>query len=372
MNISFLDVGATYIELKKEINEAVNNVLESGRYIHGDQGKKFEEEFAAYCGVTNCVGVGNGLNALELVLRAYRVGQGDEVIVPANTYIATLLAVSNVGAIPILVDPNESTYNIDPGKITQAITKHTKAVIVVHLYGQTADMSRVKAICKNHGLILIEDAAQAHGAESLGRKAGSLGDAAGFSFYPSKNLGSFGDAGAVTTNNHTVADYIQVLIDYGSREKYVHIHKGTNSRLDEIQAAILRVKLKHLDKWNKRRQKIAEFYLKHMNTQNNEKFKLPHISHGNKHVWHLFVVRTQKRDKLAEYLTKQGIGWMIHYPIPAYKQLAYKELKRLSEDFPITNTLSEEIISLPSGPHLGSEEIEYICEKVNKFIRIYL
>ncbi len=372
MEIPLLDVGATYKELKKEIDKAIKEVLDSRWYINGENVKKFEEEFASYCKVSHCVGVGSGLSALELILRAYGIKKGDEVIAPANTFIATILAISNVGAKPILVEPGKLTFTIDPQKIEKAITKKTKAVLAVHLYGQAANITQIKTICKKYNLLLIEDAAQAHGAEHFGERAGGLGDAAGFSFYPTKNLGAYGDGGCVTTNDKIIADYIRSLRDYGSDKKYLYSYKGTNSRLDELQAAILRVKLKHLDVWNRRRQKIADFYLKYLNPTKNENFKLPQVADGNKHVWYVFVVCTKKRDKFIDYLTENSIGYIIHYPIPFYKQPAYKEMNSSSKNFPITNCLSEEIVSLPMGPHLSREEAEYVSEQINKFIQMYL
>ena len=372
MKVPFLDVGASYRELKREIDQAIKKVLLGGWYIQGENLKKFEAEFADYCGVKYCLGVGNGLNALELILRAYDIKKGDEVIVPANTFIATLLAVNTVGAQPILVDPNPATFTIDPSKITSALSKKTKAIIPVHLYGQTADIKKIKNISKKYKLILIEDSAQAHGALHFGKKAGSLGDAAGFSFYPAKNLGAFGDAGAITTSNKKIAEYIASLRDYGSKKKYYNRYKGTNSRLDEIQAAVLRVKLRYLNEWNNRRQKIANFYLENINPQKNENFILPAIGFGNDPVWHLFVVRTKKRKKFISYLKKKDIGFQIHYPIAPYKQIAYHEMKNLDHNFPVTNELSEEIISLPMGPHLDQEMVEYTTEKVNAFIKTFL
>lgn len=372
MEVKFLDIGATYKELKKDIDKAVKDVLKGGWYIHGQNVKEFEKEFANYCHVRHCVSVGNGLNALELILRACKIGIGDEVVVPANTYIATVLAISNVGATPILVEPELTTYNIDPEKIEAAITKKTKAVLAVHLYGQTANIKKIKPVCRKYNLKLIEDAAQAHGAEHFGKKAGSLGDAAGFSFYPGKNLGAYGDGGAVTTNDQEIADYVRLARDYGQEKKYVNLIKGTNSRLDELQAAVLRVKLKHLNKWNKRREAIAQYYLKYLNPRKNKNFVLPGILKGNKHIWHLFVARVTKRDKFIDYLQKNKIGFLIHYPIPPYKQAAYKELNSISGQFPITNSLSDEIISLPIGPHLQKNEKDYVCEKINKFINLNL
>ncbi len=368
MRIPFLDIGATYNELKSEINHAVLNVMKKGMFIMGENVTKFEEEFAKYCGVKYCVGVGNGMDALELLLRAYDIGPGDEVIIPANTYIATSLVVNLVGATPVLVEPDETTYNIDPAKIEKAITKKTKVIIAVHLYGQCANIKEIKPLCKKYHLKLIEDAAQAQGALHYGKKAGSLGDSAGFSFYPGKNLGAYGDAGAVTTNDRKVADRVRILRNYGSEKKYYNMVKGFNTRLDEIQAAVLRVKLKYLDRWNKRRQKIADYYLKHLNPKKNPHFVLPKIGEGNEHIWHVFVVKTKKRIQLIKQLDEKKIGWLIHYPLPLYKQKAYKELNHMSKNFPISNKLSDEVISLPIGPHLNIKQVAYIIDVVNSFI----
>ncbi len=372
MKIPFLDISATYRELKSEIDQAIHDVLKKGMFILGENVKKFEEEFAKYCGVKYCVGVGNGMDALELLLRAYNIGPGDEVIIPANTYIATSLVVNLVGTTPILVEPEEATHNIDPAKIKKAITKKTKAIIAVHLYGQCANIKKIKAICKKYNLICIEDAAQAQGATHYEKRAGSLGDAAGFSFYPGKNLGAYGDAGAITTNDKKVAEYVRTARNYGSEKKYYNMIKGFNTRLDEIQAAVLRVKLKHLDEWNKRRQKIADFYLKNLNPQKNPNFFLPKVGEGNQHIWHLFVVRTKKRSLLIKTLDSHGIGWLIHYPLPLYKQKAYKELNNLSKKFPISNRLSEEVLSLPLGPHLSQTQTSTVCDVVNNFINYSL
>ncbi len=368
MKVPFLDINATYSEIKEEIDKVIGQVLHKGQYIIGENVEKFEKEFAEYCQSRYCVSVGNGLNALELILRAYQIEEGSEVIVPSNTYIATVLAISNVGATPILVEPDEITFNIDPLKIEAKITDKTKAIIAVHLYGQTADIKNIKPICKRYKLKLIEDAAQAHGAEHGGVKAGSLGDASGFSFYPSKNLGAYGDGGAITTNDKNVAEYIRVARNYGSEKKYYNSIKGVNSRLDEIQAAILRVKLKYLDQWNMRREKVAQYYFSNLNPNKNNNFVVPRCIQGNKHVWHLFVVRTAKRDTLISYLKKNSIGYLMHYPVPPYMQDAYKELRYLSKHFSLTNKLSDEIISLPMGPHLKEEQVGYVCRVVNNFI----
>ncbi len=364
MKIPFLDLKKTYLELKEEIDTAVEGVIKGGWYILGENVRRFEEEFAAYCGCRYCVGVGSGMDALELLLKAHGVGPGSEVIVPANTYIATALAVSNVGAKPVLVEPDEKTCNIDPSKIEAVITSKTSAVLAVHLYGQPADMNKIRGICKTHGLKLFEDAAQAHGATHFGVKAGALGDAAGFSFYPGKNLGSFGDGGAVTTNDPEVAEYVRMARDYGSEKKYYNSIKGVNSRLDEIQAAVLCVKLKYLDEWNRRRTEIACFYLDNLKPQG-EELVLPEIGDGNGHVWHLFTVRSTRRNDLQAYLEEKGVGTLIHYPVPFYSQAAYKEMNYLADNYPISNAIADQILSLPMGPHLSKKEAAYVCEAVN-------
>ena len=372
MNIPFLDIGTTYKELKPEIDKAIKDVLRGGWYILGEQVKKFEQEFARYCQVKYCVGVGNGMDALELILRAYGIGPGDEVIVPANTYIATVLVSNIVGAVPIAVEPDLQTYNLDPDKLESAITKKTKAVMPVHLYGQCANIKKIKAICQSHNLLLIEDAAQAHGATHFAKRAGSLGDAAGWSFYPTKNLGAFGDAGAVTTNDKKVADYVIMARNYGSKIKYFNLIKGFNTRLDEIQAAILRVKLRHLNEWNNRRRKIASYYLSHLNQRNNPNFVLPKVEKGNEHIWHVFAIMTKKRGRFMRFLESNGVGSLIHYPVPYYQQKAYSELKKYSNKFPISNQISQEIVSLPMSPQLKKKEVKYVVKIVNNFITNYL
>lgn len=366
--VKFLDPGYTYLALKKEIDAALGKVLEKGWYVLGENVKRFEEEFARYCGSRFCVGVGSGLSALELILKAFKIGPGDEVIVPANTYIASILAVSNTGATPVLVEPDEETYNIDPARIEGAVTKRTRAVMCVHLYGQLADVRNIKLICARHKLKLIEDAAQAHGAALGRKKAGTFGDAAGFSFYPGKNLGAFGDGGAVMTDSASVAGYVRAARNYGSEKKYYNSIKGVNSRLDEIQAAVLCVKLKYLNRQNAAREKIASYYLKNMNPDKRKDFILPKVLGGNRHIWHIFAVRTKKREAFIRHLKRYSVGWLIHYPIPPYKQKAYKELRALSRRFPVTNRISEEVISLPMGIHLSKKDIRYVCEVVNNFI----
>ena len=366
MKVPFLDLKVTYLELADEIDLAIKRVLEGGWYILGENVRCFEEEFAAYCGSKYCVGVGSGIDALELLLKAHGIGTGDEVVVPANTYIATALAVSNVGATPVLVEPDPRTCNIDPFEIEAVITSKTRAVMAVHLYGQTADMKRIKGICREYNLKLFEDAAQAHGAMHFGVKAGSLSDGAGFSFYPGKNLGAFGDGGAVLTDERDVAEYVRIARNYGSEKKYYNAIKGMNSRLDELQAAILRVKLRHLDEWNRRRSKVARLYLDRLEARD-EELVLPQIGEGNSHVWHLFTVRSTRRDSLRAHLKQEEVGTLIHYPVPLYSQAAYQEMSSLRKNYPISDAISERILSLPIGPHLSIEAAQYVCKAVNSF-----
>lgn len=369
MKVPFLDIGATYRELSNEIDESIHEVMSGGWYILGENVKKFEKEFAGYCGTKYCIGVGNGMDALELILRAYNIGSGDEVIIPANTYIATALVVNLVGATPILVEPDESTYNIDPTKIENAITKKTKAIMAVHLYGQCADIKNILPLCKKYNLKLIEDAAQAHGSLHYKEKAGSLGDAAGFSFYPGKNLGAYGDAGAVTTNDAKVANYVKIARNYGSRKKYVNTIKGFNSRLDELQAAILRVKLRYLDKWNNKRRSIAQYYLKNITQNEKSLLSLPKTENFNNPVWHLFVIQVRYRKEFTEYLRSKHIETLIHYPFAYYKQNAYKELHKNSNKYTISNKMHRHVISLPIGPHLSLPSVEYVVKSVNSYVK---
>lgn len=358
MTISFLDLKTPYIELKDELNAAFRRVMESGWYILGKEVEAFEEEFAAYSGAKYCIGVASGLDALFLIIRALGIGPGDEVIVPANTYIATWLAVTHAGATPVPVEPNESTYNLDPGKIEAVITSKTKAILPVHLYGQAADMDPINALATRYGLKVIEDCAQAHGARYKGRRAGSLGDAAGFSFYPGKNLGAIGDGGAVTTSDPALADRIRVLRNYGSRIKYHNEVAGWNSRLDELQAAFLRVKLPILDEWNDRRKKIADGYLKHLAAVPG--LILPSVPDWAEPVWHLFVVRHPQRDGLQNTLAETGIGTLIHYPIPPHRQPVYANLSYKEGDFPLSERLAREVLSLPMGPHMPISDMENV------------
>ncbi|ANE55260.1 MULTISPECIES: DegT/DnrJ/EryC1/StrS family aminotransferase [Methylomonas] len=365
MNIPFLDLNPLHQELRAELQNAFERVLDSGWYILGHEVEQFEHEFADYCQADHCVGVGNGLDALHLILRAYGIGDGDEVIVPANTYIATWLAVSYAGATPVPVEPDEQTYNINPSLIESAITPRTKAIIAVHLYGQPANMNVINALATTHKLKVIEDAAQAHGAKYRGQRVGSLGDAAGFSFYPGKNLGALGDGGAITTNDTNLADKLRILRNYGSRVKYLNEVKGFNSRLDELQAAMLRVKLKKLDEWNSKRKAIAQVYLHELK---NSALQLPSVPDWANPVWHLFVVRYPLRDQLRQKLQEAGIGTMIHYPTPPHRQTAYEELGCAISVLPITERIHREVLSLPIGPHLEKHQLEETIQLIKEAV----
>jgi dTDP-4-amino-4,6-dideoxygalactose transaminase len=362
LQVPFLDLKAPYLELKAELDDAYHRVMGSGWYILGNELEAFESEFAAYCGVKHCVGVGNGLEALQLILQAMDIGPGDEVIVPANTYIATWLAASNVGAVPVPVEPCARTYNIDPARIEAAITPRTKAIIPVHLYGQPADMDPINELAARYGFAVVEDAAQAHGARYKGRRTGSLGHAAGFSFYPGKNLGAIGDGGAVTTDDAAVADRIRLLRNYGSNQKYVHACKGVNSRLDELQAAFLRVKLRCLDEWNARRTRIATAYSDALFDRN---VGVPHVPDYAEPVWHLYVVLSEERDALQQELQAAGIGTLIHYPIPPHMQDAYAALGYTRDAFPLSARLAEQVLSLPMGPSMADEQTAMVITAVS-------
>lgn len=357
--VPFLDLRATYLELRTEINSAVSRVLDSGWYLLGEELGAFESEFAGYCEAEHCVGVANGLDALHLALRALGVGEGDEVIVPSNTYIATWLAVTQVGARPVPVEPDERTYNIDPSRIEAAITPRTRVIIPVHLYGQAAEMAPILEIARSHRLRILEDAAQAHGARYQGRRVGGIGDVTAWSFYPGKNLGAFGDGGAITTNDAEIAERVRVLRNYGSRVKYVNEVAGFNSRLDEIHAAVLRVKLRHLDEWNARRSAIAARYREELSQLD---LVLPFVADGVNPVWHLFVVRTGRREALQAALKVQGVHALIHYPIPPHMQLAYAELGMAAGTLPIAERVHREVLSLPIGPHLSDAEAAAVIE----------
>jgi dTDP-4-amino-4,6-dideoxygalactose transaminase len=364
MKVPFLDLRASYMELKQELDASYQRVMASGHFILGAEVEAFEAEFAAYCGVKYCVGVGSGLEALHLILRALDIGSGDEVIVPANTYIATWLGVTHTGATPVPVEPNEDTYNINTTMIESAITPRTRAIIVVHLYGQPADVGPITAIARNYGLKVIEDAAQAHGARYGGARAGSLADAAGFSFYPGKNLGAFGDGGAITTNDTDLADKVRLLRNYGSKDKYVNEVRGFNSRLDELQAAFLRVKLNFLEKWNERRKRLASYYLQALKGL---ALILPFVPEWAAPVWHLFVVRHCEREALQRYLVSKEIGTLVHYPIPPHFQSAYKELGLTPGAYPISEALHREVLSLPIGPHLRQEQAIAVVDAIASF-----
>lgn len=367
MPVPFLDLRAPHIELRGELEDAWRRVISAGSFILGMEVAAFEDEFADYCGTRHCIGVANGLEALHLLLRALGIGPGDEVIVPSNTYIATWLAVTHAGATPVPVEPIEATHNLDPARIAAAITERTRAIVVVHLYGQTADMDAINTIAREHGLKVIEDCAQAHGATYRGRKAGALGDAAGFSFYPGKNLGALGDAGAITTSDDAIADKVRVLRNYGSRKKYENEALGFNSRLDELQAALLRVKLRHLDAWNERRKAFAARYLHALATV--PALTLPQVPEWADPVWHLFVVRSSDRARLQASLTEKGIGTLIHYPVPPHRQSAYLDLGHGQGSYPIAERLAEEVLSLPMGPHLDAEGHDAVVDAIREATR---
>ena len=377
MKIPFLNLRAAYLELKTEIDDAIARVLDSGYYIMGEEVEAFEAEWAAYCGAKYAVAVGNGLDALRLTLLAMGVGAGDEVIVPSNTYIATWLAVSQCGAKPVPVEPNPFTGNIDPGQIEAAITKNTKLILPVHLYGQPVDLDPIIALARKHGLMVLEDAAQAHGARYKGQRLGAHGDAVAWSFYPGKNLGALGDGGAVTTNDPSIAEQIRMLRNYGSSVKYIHQIQGVNSRLDPMQAAVLRVKLKSLDVWNGRRKLLAEEYFKKLTPlavcgKMNEKADLilPGVPEWADPVWHLFVVRHARRDALQEHLGKCGVATMIHYPYPVHLQKAYADLGYRRNDFPRAEEIAATSLSLPIGPHLDRESCGFISECVMNYFGV--
>lgn len=361
--IPFLNLKEINAQYADELKKAAARVIDSGWYILGEEVNAFEKEFAQYCGVKHCIGVSNGLDALKLILKAYGFGAGDEVIVPTNTYIASILAISEVGATPILVEPDVKTFNIDPSLIEEKITENTKAILAVHLYGRTAEMNEINAIAAKYGLKVIEDAAQAQGAIYKGKKTGNLGDAAGFSFYPGKNLGALGDAGAITTNDDELAEAIRALRNYGSHKKYENLYKGYNHRLDEIQAAMLRVKLNYLDQENEARRMIADSYQQSID---NEKIILPTVpENSQEHVWHVFVIRTQERNYLQSYLTDRGIQTVIHYPIPPHKQKAYTEWNQY--EYPISEKIHEEVLSLPISPVQSIEDTKRIIEAINQY-----
>jgi dTDP-4-amino-4,6-dideoxygalactose transaminase len=361
--IPFLDLKAPYLELKQELDEAIARVVSSGWFIGGGEVDQFEEDYATYCGANHAIGVANGLDALHLALLAMEVGPGDEVIVPSNTYIATWLAVSQCGATPVPVEPDLRTCNIDPTLIEAAITKRTKVILPVHLYGQPADLDPIMAIARKHGLRVLEDGAQAHGARYKGNRVGAHGDAVAWSFYPGKNLGAMGDGGSVTTNDTQIADRLRVLRNYGSRVKYVNERQGYNSRLDPLQAAILRVKLAKLDEWNARRNSIAQHYQKNLVSCD---LTLPHVPDWAEPVWHLYVVRSPQRDTLQKYLADAGVGTLIHYPIPPHLQGAYTNLNLKKGSFPLSEQMHHEVLSLPMGPNMALEDADAVIAAVRE------
>jgi dTDP-4-amino-4,6-dideoxygalactose transaminase len=361
VNIPFLDLKASYDELRGEIDSAIKRVLDSGWYVLSEEVERFEAEYAQYCGAKYCIGVGNGLEALHLGLLALGVGPGDEVIVPSNTYIATWLAVSQCGAIPVPVEPNEDTHNIDVNKIKAAITERTKVILPVHLYGQSADLDPILLLAKKYNLKVLEDAAQAHGASYKGQKIGAHGDVVAWSFYPGKNLGAFGDAGAVTTNSLDVANKIRTLRNYGSKEKYFNDEIGFNSRLDSIQAAVLRVKLRHLEGWNERRSILAKVYLSQLE---GSQITLPIQPISSAHAWHLFVVRCRDRELMQKHLGGLGVNTIIHYPVPPHLQTAYQYMGFSKGSFPIAERLANEVLSLPIGPHLTLQQVNHVVQSI--------
>ena len=364
MKVPFVSFLPMEIELDREFREAFDRVFTRSWYIGGEEDKSFEKAFAEYCGTKHCVGVGNGLDALMLALKALEIGAGDEVIVPANTFIATALAVTYAGATPVLVEPDSRTFNIDPKRIEAAITDRTKAIMPVHLYGQACDMDPIMEIAGKHGFKVVEDCAQAHGATYKGQKIGTFGDAAGFSFYPGKNLGALGDAGAMVTNNAELAEKVRALGNYGSDYKYHHIYKGSNSRLDELQAAFLNVKLPHLERMNIERRHIADRYL---NGIINDKVILPYVPDYTVPVWHIFGIKCNRRSELEKYLNEKGIGTNKHYPIPIHLQECYKDLGYGEGDFPIAEEISRNELSIPMYYGMTEEEINYVIDAINKF-----
>lgn len=360
--IKFLDLKKINNRYREEIDSRIKDILDKGWYLQGEENENFTKNFANFCGTKFALGVANGLDALNLIIKAYGFGNGDEIIVPANTYIATILAISENGCIPLLVEPDIKTYNLNPDSIEEKITSKTKAIMVVHLYGQAVQMEKIWKIAKKYNLKIIEDSAQAHGAIYQENRTGNLGDASGFSFYPGKNLGCIGDGGAVTTNDEELFNKIKAIANYGSDRKYHHIYKGVNSRLDEIQAAVLDIKLKHLDSDNNKRREISKYYRENIK---NSKIILPETYDEKSHVWHIFAVRTQNRDEFQKYLTEKGIQTIIHYPTPPHKQGAYKEWNNLS--FPITEEIHNTILSLPISPVMTDSEIEKVVEVVNEY-----
>lgn len=360
--IKFLDLEKVNNRFREEIDERFKNVLDKGWYLQGEENEKFAKNFANYCGTKYAVGVANGLDAINLIIRAFGFGAGDEIIVPSNTYIATILAISENNCTPVLVEPDINTYNINPDLIEEKITNKTKAIIVVHLYGQAVQMEKVWALAKKYNLKVIEDSAQGHGAIYKDKKVGNLSDASAFSFYPGKNLGCMGDGGAVTTNDEEVYKKVKAIANYGSDRKYHHIYKGVNSRLDELQACVLDVKLPHLDSDNARRREISKYYRENIK---NEKIILPKVYDEMSHVWHIFAIRTENRAELQKHLEDNGIQTNIHYPTPPHKQGAYKEWE--NQSYPISEEIHRTILSLPISPVMTDEEVKKVVEVVNEY-----
>lgn len=365
--IKFLDIQAINHQYREELIEAATRVIDSGWYILGSELESFEQEFSGFCGVHNCIGVANGLDALTLILRAYilqgEMSPGDEILVPANTYIATILSITASQLTPVLIEPDLRSYNLDPDLLAARITAKTKAIMPVHLYGRVCEMDQINAVAQNHGLKVIEDSAQAQGARYKNNRTGSLGNASGFSFYPGKNLGALGDAGAITTNDNSLATTLKALRNYGSHQKYHNLYQGVNSRLDEMQAALLRVKLRYLDSENDQRRKIAGNYLTGIN---NGKIILPTPpADPESHIWHLFVIRCAERENLQEHLFKNNIQTIVHYPVPPHQQQAYKEWN--SSHFPLTEIIHDQVVSLPISPVMTSLEQEQVIEAINRF-----
>ena len=366
MSVPFLDLHAAYESLRDELDAAYKRVMDSGWYILGEEVERFESEFATYCGSRHSIGVANGLDALRLGLQAMGVGPGDEVIVPANTFIATWLAVTHCGATPVPVEPLDSTRNIDPARIEQALTSRTKVIVPVHLYGLPADLDPIISIARRYGLRVLEDAAQAHGATYKGRRIGAHGDAVAWSFYPGKNLGAYGDGGALTTNDDVLADRLRTLRNYGSREKYINEIIGYNSRLDPLQAAFLRVKLGALEEWNARRRAIAGVYLSRLA---GSPIGLPFVPEDSVPSWHLFVIRHAHRDLLRQRLGEMGVDTLIHYPVPPHRQRVYEDAGILADEYPITQAMADTVLSLPMGPHLSMSGAERVCDAVLQALR---
>lgn len=365
MKVPFVDLKPMHNEIQSDLESAFHTVLRNSNYILGDECEQFEKEFAEYIGVKHCIGVANGLDALTLILKAMNIQEGDEVIVPSNTYIATALAVSQTGALPVFVEPKLETYNIDPSLIEEKITDRTKAIIAVHLQGRPADMDPIREIAEKHHLRVVEDSAQSHGARYKGKQTGSLGDASGFSFYPGKNLGCLGDGGCVTTDDDEIAEKVRALRNYGSDYKYHHIYQGVNSRLDEMQAAFLRKKLPHLDRWNAERKKIAAKYFAGIT---NPLIRLPLRNDDVfDHIYHVFAVRCEKRDAFEKYLNENGIGTVKHYPIPMHMQKAYSCLNIAEGELPLAEEISRTILSIPMFYGMSDEQAEYVIDVINRF-----